>query len=122
MGKFSKDKVPLIENLISEVQKYPSIWDITSKQYKDIYVKANVWNVILSNLKGMFDSQKLIANKMDTIEDLRKTWKSLKDTYFKSKKDSKPKSGSGHSDVPKPWQFQAQVNLFKKVIFPLFLL
>ena len=39
---FSKKKIPVIEQFISDTKKHPAVWDKGSKGYKDIYLKANV--------------------------------------------------------------------------------
>ena len=115
---FSKNKIPLIEHFISEVQKYPAVWDKGSKSYKDVYVKANVWTSILNNLRATFDQGSLIRYELNSLEDLRKQWKSLKDQYQREKKKLLPPSGSGASALPQVgWPFYHQVRYKKHFIW-----
>ena len=106
---FPKRKVPLIEFFVSEVQKYPGIWDKTSEKYKNTYQKSNAWNVILNNMRGSFGRKVLSQNNLDSIDCLKKQFKNLRDSFFKAKKDLKPKSGSGRDAVPAIWPFYQQV-------------
>ena len=113
---FSKKKIPVIEQFISQVQKYPAVWDKSSKAYKDVFTRANVWNSILGNLRAIFEPEDLISNEMNSLEDLRKQWKSLKDMFHREKKKLFPPSGSGSDDLPKvSWPFYQQVDL-KKIV------
>ena len=107
---FCKDKVPVIEFLISEVQKHPAVWDKSSAKYKDTYVKANIWRTILINIQNAFESKMLSRFNLNSIEGLRKQWKHLLDTYKKQRNERKPKSGSGFSDVPLKKDYYNQVN------------
>ena len=111
---FSKKKIPVIEQFIAQVQKYPAVWNKGSKAYKDVYLKANVWNSILNNLRSIFEQTELISNEMNSLEDLRKQWKSLKDVYQREKKKLSPPSGSGADALPKvSWPFYHQVKAYK---------
>ena len=108
---FSKKKIAVVEQFIAEVQKYPAVWDKGSRAYKDIYLKSNVWITILNNMRAIFDTDELISNKMNSLEDLRKQWKSVKDVYQQEKKKHFPPSGSGANALPKVvWPFYYQVN------------
>ena len=110
---FSKKKIPVIEQFISQVQKYPAVWNKGSKGYKDVYLKSNVLLSILNNLRAIFEQNELISNDMNSIEDLRKQWKSRKDVYQREKKKLSPPSGSGADALPKvSWPFYHQVRAY----------
>ena len=49
-----KKKETILEFLVNEVQEHESLWKKTSKDYKDVFVKANAWREILSNLQSSF--------------------------------------------------------------------
>jgi hypothetical protein len=79
--RFHKEKVPLVEFTIGEVQKYPVLWDKGSPKYSDMFKKANVWNTILTNIAKAFESKLLSHFDMDSSKGLRTQWKHLKDSY-----------------------------------------
>jgi hypothetical protein len=112
---FSKTKIPLVEQFITQVQNYPSIWDKGSHAYRDTYAKANAWTIILNNLRAMFKEEFLITHGMNSFENLRKQWKSLKDEYRREKKKLLAPSGSGADAVQKiSWPFYNQVKTKKE--------
>ena len=108
---FCKDKVPVIEFFISQVQKYPALWDKSSPKYKLTYVKANVWNTILVNMQNAFCAQLLSKFNLNSTDGLRKQWKHLLNSFRTQKKEGKPKSGSGFSDVPLKKDYYNQVKI-----------
>ena len=38
------------ERLIEEVRKFPCLWDVSTKAYRDIKAKANAWKVVANEV------------------------------------------------------------------------
>lgn len=64
--------------LIEFVSMHKCLYDSTHKDYKDSVIKENVWKVIAFQMDGK------------TTEDCKKRWRSIRDTYKRLKKNSKP--------------------------------
>ena len=107
-------KSTLQEALIEEIQIHPSIWDLTSSVYKNLFVKGNSWNTVLRNMKSHFSGENLIRHKMSSEEELKKAWRYLRDQYSKAKRTAKAnaKSGVGLDDV----QAETYCPFFARVI------
>lgn len=101
------EKKAILEFFISEVQRHTSIWNKKSKDYKNVFVKSNSWNEILANVRSTFADEICVRFKMNSVEGLKGNWKNLRDTYSKTKKKAKGKSGAGLDDVQekKEWPF-----------------
>jgi hypothetical protein len=93
----SKKKAPFTEALIHEVQDHSSIWDKRSKDYKNIFIASNAWREIYENLKSAFPAEDLAAQKLDSVEGIKDHWKNLRDTYARTKKKTRGKSGAGNN-------------------------
>jgi hypothetical protein len=91
-----KEREPLKEALIHNIQVHPSIWDKRSKDYKDNYVKLNSWMEILSNLRAAFSPEQLRASKMTSLKDIKATWKNLRTIFNEKKKKMKERPGAGN--------------------------
>ena len=105
-GKLAEKKA-LVEFLISEIQSHESIWNKRSKDYKNVFIKSNSWSEILENFRSTFAEELCSRVKMNTVEGIKAQWKNLRDTYSKTKKKAKGKSGAGLDDVQdkKAWPF-----------------
>ncbi|KAL4135497.1 hypothetical protein QTP88_007103 [Uroleucon formosanum] len=76
-----------MELLISEVQKHSFLWNKWDKKYRDRYTTEKAWNDIAIKLK------------LDK-EDIKKKWRSLRDTFLKEKrKIVKHRSGDAQDCV-----------------------
>lgn len=73
--------------LIEEVQKYQHIYDSSMKEYRDSIRVQNSWQEIARNLNV-------------EIELAKKKWKYIRESYVKSKKTAKGKSGDGRPTKP----------------------
>ena len=82
----SNKKRPIVEFLVNEVQAHESLWRKTSKDYKNVFVKANAWRGILSNLKSTFNKKDLIGCNVNSIGKVKSTWKNTCDSYRRKKK------------------------------------
>ncbi len=104
--KLAEKKV-VIEFLIAEVQAHESLWNKRSKDYKNVFIKSNSWIEIRKNLLSTFNEEMCSRYKMDSIEGIKGQWKNLRDTYSRTKKKVKGKSGAGLDDVEdtKAWPF-----------------
>ncbi|KAF0749789.1 MADF domain-containing protein, partial [Aphis craccivora] len=84
------------EKLISEVQNYPCLWDMSSKEYSDKDLKKSCWRkvaeVVYSTNWNNFSS----AEKEEKVNELRnKKWRHIRDAYNKYLSDEKNiRSGS----------------------------
>ena len=43
-----------MEALIESVRRYPSLWQVRSKAYKDLKVKENAWKKVSEGLRDKF--------------------------------------------------------------------
>ena len=75
-------EIDAVELTIETVRKYPSVWNMALKEYKDYRVKENCWKEI---------SQKV---KMP-VGRLQKKWKSLRNKYVRELKAVKKKRVTG---------------------------
>ncbi|KAL4083026.1 hypothetical protein QTP88_028356 [Uroleucon formosanum] len=79
--------------LISEVEKRPAIWDMTSSEYSNRTLKRKAWEklvLVFSHVEDTEDKKKIWVRL-----ELQKKWKSLRDGYVKElKKIKNLKSGS----------------------------
>ena len=73
--------------LIEGVQKYPHLYDSSLKEYRDSIRIQNSWQEIARNLSIEIDLAK-------------KKWKYIRESYVKSKKIAKGKSGDGRPTKP----------------------
>ncbi|XP_050064617.1 uncharacterized protein LOC126553509 [Aphis gossypii] len=71
------------EALITLVENNKCIYDSSHKQHKDNYVKDNIWK----NISGEVGR---------SIDDCRKRWKNIRDTYLKQKKKLPTGSAAPH--------------------------
>ena len=90
-----KSKLPFSEALIQEVQAYASIWDTRSKHHKDVVINGNAWSNILANMRATFSEGSLEEHRLNSEENLKSSWRNLRDTYRRMKLNSRGKSGSG---------------------------
>ena len=67
--------------LIETVRKYPSVWNMALKEYKDTTVKENAWTSILKEV-------------MSSKDDCKKRWKTLRDRFVRELKVIKVKYGA----------------------------
>nr|XP_047122390.1 uncharacterized protein LOC124805892 [Hydra vulgaris] len=89
------------EVFLSEIRKYPCLWDVSHQSYKDRSVKMNAW--------------KEISTSFET-EILQKKLKNLKDTLKKcfDKRNKMTKSGAGASALPKCKYYEEMLFLHDK--------
>ncbi|CAI6353330.1 unnamed protein product [Macrosiphum euphorbiae] len=76
--------------LIELVSNHPCLFDLENKFYRNILVKENVWQQISDVLKK-------------TVDECKKRWKNIKDTYNKHKRNRKLGTGSSASNKPTKW-------------------
>ena len=88
MGKTNKNNIVQEESLSVEVQKYPCLFDKSSKGYKERDRKLNAWKKVEENL-GLEEGT--AEKRFDTI---RKKYNRQKNAL-----KAKNKSGSGSKDV-----------------------
>ncbi|XP_076053922.1 uncharacterized protein LOC143032780 [Oratosquilla oratoria] len=82
-----------IVKLISEVRKRPSIWDPTDDNYRNKIKKIEVWDEISRAFCPDYDQKS--PTEKDLIEkELQGRWKSIRDSYSKNKRKTKPRPGS----------------------------
>ncbi|XP_030745010.1 uncharacterized protein LOC115874086 [Sitophilus oryzae] len=87
MARFSGDDA---EILIEEVQKYECIFDYEDKNF---IIRENAW-------------KKIAISAGKDVDDCKKRWKSIKDTYLRNKKKRKLVTGSALLDKPVKWNKQ----------------
>ena len=97
----------LVQAFILEVQAHPAIWNKTSQDFKDARMKENAFEEILANLTISFSNTDLVQKLLSSVEEARKFWRNIKDTYVRKKRETKGKSGAGLNDVKgkKDWPF-----------------
>jgi len=98
----------LVEAFILEVQYRPAIWNKQSGDFKDLRVKDNAWDDILANLAASLPDNEFLPKILGSVDEARKFWRNLKDTYVRKKREAKGKSGAGLKDVKQPkkeWPF-----------------
>lgn len=71
------------EKLIELVKTFPSIYNVSSSEYKDRFLRHKNWQTISENLSK-------------SVEQCKKKWKNIKDQYDRTKK--KMPTGSGASE------------------------
>ncbi|GFU09466.1 uncharacterized protein NPIL_255161 [Nephila pilipes] len=74
------------ELIILEVQKHPCLYDPKSAEYKNREVKKNAWKSVSKMVAGDKWAEMDNESKTDMSRDIQKRWKSMKDSYVKSKK------------------------------------
>ncbi|XP_073725513.1 uncharacterized protein [Misgurnus anguillicaudatus] len=81
------------EKLIIAVAGFPIIYDVSLFDYRDVTKKNDAWTKV-SEIVGV------------PVDECRKRWKSLRDTYRKERKKEaeRKKSGAGASSV-RPWRY-----------------
>ncbi|VDP61266.1 unnamed protein product [Heligmosomoides polygyrus] len=85
--------------LIEEVSRRRNLWDNSSALYKDKQRADVEWHRIKETLNGAF-------NTTFEIDDLKKQWKNLRDSFQKRLKAVKePRIGSGSWEPPTKWIF-----------------
>ncbi|CAG9791257.1 unnamed protein product [Diatraea saccharalis] len=79
------------EHFLSEVQKYPVLWDINSEDYRYLKRRQRAWSKIASVFIDRFDD---IPNSEKTIfyKKLHDKWRNIRDSYVKSKRSNSKKN------------------------------
>ncbi|XP_075155897.1 uncharacterized protein LOC142238877 [Haematobia irritans] len=89
------------EKLIEAVKKYPILFDLQCREYKNTQKKEDVW-------KG-------ISNEIGWSTELcKKKWKNLRDTYKKTKQRLNMPSGSG-AEVKRTWKYFENMSFLDNV-------
>ncbi|XP_067122068.1 transcription factor Adf-1-like [Centruroides vittatus] len=94
-----------VEKLLEEMEAAPFLYIKMDRRYKDIQLKENRWKLIAENLNL-------------TVEEVKKKWKNLVDTYRKEKKiiDEKTRSGAGVDDLHNcNWKWFSQMHLLMNI-------
>ncbi|XP_050526067.1 uncharacterized protein LOC126896916 [Daktulosphaira vitifoliae] len=73
------------------VRAHPCLYDLKNANYKDQQIRDNVWKLISNSL-----------NKK-SVDDCKKRWKNMKDTYNKNKRSRKLGTGSSTKNKQKKW-------------------
>ena len=73
----------LVQAFILEVQAHPAIWNKTSQDFKDARMKENAFEEILANLTISFSNTDLVQKLLSSVEEARKFWRNIKDTYVR---------------------------------------
>ncbi|CAI6347043.1 unnamed protein product [Macrosiphum euphorbiae] len=76
--------------LAEYVSKHPCLYDSKNAEYKDQQIRDNVWKEISNILKK-------------SVDDCKKRWKNMKDTYNKNKRNKKLGTGSFLKNKPTKW-------------------
>ena len=76
------------EALVEAVVKYPCIWDQREKTYRDARKKEAAWDAVRAEVGGS-----------QSIEDLKKMFKGLRDYYVREKKKLEKRSGGAGGQV-----------------------
>ncbi|KAK6047580.1 hypothetical protein COOONC_14915 [Cooperia oncophora] len=88
--------------LISQVQAHKCLWDYTTNDYRVQDSKARAWEIVRSSMKSKgFDYE---------VINLKRLWKSLKDTWRKMKQ----KAGPGGKTL---WTYSKQMQFLERVEF-----
>lgn len=91
----------LCEKLIEAVKENEHLYNIRSENYKDSFMKENTWRTIAESL-GI------------DVNEAKKRWKTLRDTYAKKKKEHErlQRSGSGATKREK-WPYFALMDFLR---------
>ncbi|XP_041989211.1 uncharacterized protein LOC121740538 [Aricia agestis] len=81
------------EKLILQVHLRPCLWNISEKSYSDRLAKRLAWEQIAQEFNEDWSSY-TTKKKNETIDDLTKKWKHLRDYYVREKKKQNLRSGS----------------------------
>ncbi|KAH1021534.1 uncharacterized protein LOC109541876 isoform X1 [Dendroctonus ponderosae] len=85
------------EELISEIENYPAIWDISCSDYSNKHLKKNSWEAVLVKFYPDF-AEKTYAEQNNIAVRVQRKWKSLRDCYTRELAKLKSEmSGSGCS-------------------------
>ncbi|XP_022189062.2 uncharacterized protein LOC111047582 [Nilaparvata lugens] len=83
------------EMIISEVQRYPCVYDYDDPDYRNQKLRRNAWMSIAMNVVGEQWDDMDKETKESIAKDVQKRWKSMKDSYQKSlKEESKNADGN----------------------------
>ncbi|CAL9702723.1 unnamed protein product [Knipowitschia caucasica] len=80
------------ETFILSVSDFPELYDISSKEYRDLNKKAAAWALVCAriNMPG---------------EEAKKRWKNLRDTYMRIRKTMKEKKSVSAAGGQKSWKY-----------------
>ncbi|KAK4887193.1 hypothetical protein RN001_003464 [Aquatica leii] len=78
------------KKLVDKVSQFPCLYDLASPAYKNQTVKDNAWKEIAEYLER-------------SVEDCKKRWRNIKDTYQKRRRKGKGTTGRSGSTKSKPW-------------------
>ncbi|KAF0721034.1 Uncharacterized protein FWK35_00026634 [Aphis craccivora] len=102
------------EQLISEVEKRPVLWDTSDTDYKDRNKKNEAWLNVTSALYENFSNNTETEKKV-IIQEVISKWRSVRDNYTRSLKKQTEcnKSGSGVKKIQR-YIFEQQLSFLKK--------
>ena len=81
------------EKLIESVRKYGCLWQVKSREYKDLRLKENSWKEV-SEETGL------------PAADCQKVWKRLRDKFVREKKKTKSmRSGDSGPPYSSLWEY-----------------
>ncbi|XP_060868458.1 uncharacterized protein LOC132943462 [Metopolophium dirhodum] len=90
--------------LADYVSRHPCLYDLQHNAYKDIHIKENVWKEIATRLKK-------------SVDDCKKRFKNMKDTYNKKRRSRKMGTGSAAKDKPSKWMLEDMLSFLDKTIY-----
>ncbi|XP_060861845.1 uncharacterized protein LOC132938864 [Metopolophium dirhodum] len=96
---FSQEEDTKLAELVSQ---HPCIFDVEHKLYKNQGVRDNVW-------------QKISEYMNKSLDDCRKRWKNMKDTYNKHKRNRKSGSRSSVKSKPSKWALSRSLSFLDVV-------
>uniref|UniRef100_A0A2S2P7V0 MADF domain-containing protein n=1 Tax=Schizaphis graminum TaxID=13262 RepID=A0A2S2P7V0_SCHGA len=102
------------EQLISEVEKRPVLWDTSDIDYKDRNKKNEAWLQVTSALYENFSNNTQTEKKV-IVQEVISKWRSVRDNYTRSLKKQAEcnKSGSGVKKIQR-YIFEQQLSFLKK--------
>ena len=122
MERLSVDRLRADEKLIEGVKRYPCLWEIHNKSFRDLAAKESAWKIVaqeVGRVRTLAYAKHLLGFTPKILhdcgcpfspqvgysdEDCLKRWKSLRDRFVreakKVKENATPDGGSGY--VP-PW-------------------
>ncbi|CAI6374329.1 unnamed protein product [Macrosiphum euphorbiae] len=92
------------KTLAELVGYHPCLYDLKHTLYKDQTVRENVW--------------KQISNEVNKpVDDCKKRWKNIKDTYNKKRRGRKLGTGSATKEKPSKWILEDALSFIDTAIY-----
>lgn len=106
----AQKKILAKEALILYIKAKRPLWDLADQDYKNLFLKAKLYEDVFNLMKEEFDSDTLSELSLESPDGVKSMWKNLRSTYNVNKKKGKGKSGAGYDEIPKPWVWQKQMS------------